>query len=136
MSTNYTENFDLCQWEPTDPVIRTNFNADNAKVDAALAGRNCRLYLGSYTGSGTSTPVLNFPHKPVVVFMMDGINTWACGIQGCQCLNLRYSTAFRAPAAVWEGNSLTWNPEQTDPYVSGIVEGRTYLVAALLDMDQ
>lgn len=40
------------------------------------------------------------------------------------------------PAAVWEGNSLTWNPEQTDPYVSGIVEGRTYLVAALLDVDQ
>ena len=37
MSTNYTENFDLCQWEPTDPVIRTDFNADNAKIDAALA---------------------------------------------------------------------------------------------------
>ena len=37
MSTNYTENFDLCQWEPTDPVIRTDFNADNEKIDAALA---------------------------------------------------------------------------------------------------
>ena len=36
MSTNYTENFDLCQWEPTDPVIRTDFNADNAKIEAAL----------------------------------------------------------------------------------------------------
>ena len=36
MSTNYTENFDLCQWEPTDPVIRTDFNADNEKIDAAL----------------------------------------------------------------------------------------------------
>lgn len=36
MATNYTENFDLCQWEPTDPVIRTDFNADNAKLEAAL----------------------------------------------------------------------------------------------------
>ena len=36
MSTNYTENFDFCQWEPTDPVIRTDFNADNAKLEAAL----------------------------------------------------------------------------------------------------
>ena len=36
MSTNYTENFNLCQWEPTDAVIRTDFNADNEKIDAAL----------------------------------------------------------------------------------------------------
>ena len=32
MATNYTTNYDLCQWEPTDPVIRTDFNADNAKL--------------------------------------------------------------------------------------------------------
>ena len=36
MATNYTTNYDLCQWEPTDPVIRTDFNADNAKIEAAL----------------------------------------------------------------------------------------------------
>ena len=36
MATNYTTNYDLCQWEPTDPVIRTDFNADNAKLEAAL----------------------------------------------------------------------------------------------------
>ena len=36
MSTNYTENFDLCQWEPTDAVQRLEFNADNAKLDATL----------------------------------------------------------------------------------------------------
>ena len=36
MATNYTTNYDLCQWEPTDPVQRVEFNQDNAKVDAAL----------------------------------------------------------------------------------------------------
>ncbi len=36
MATNYTTNYDLCQWEPTDPVIRTDFNADNAKLETAL----------------------------------------------------------------------------------------------------
>ena len=36
MATNYTTNYDLCQWESTDQVLRTDFNADNAKVDAAL----------------------------------------------------------------------------------------------------
>ena len=37
MASNYTEHYDLCQWEATDQVQRTDFNADNAKVDAALA---------------------------------------------------------------------------------------------------
>ena len=36
MATNYTTNYDLCQWEPTDPVQRVEFNADNVKLDAAL----------------------------------------------------------------------------------------------------
>lgn len=36
MATNYTTNYDLCQWESTDQVLRTDFNADNAKIDAAL----------------------------------------------------------------------------------------------------
>ena len=38
MANNYTTNYQLNQWEPTDQVLRTDFNADNAKVDAALDG--------------------------------------------------------------------------------------------------
>ena len=36
MASNYTGNYQLCQWEATDAVQRVEFNADNAKVDAAL----------------------------------------------------------------------------------------------------
>ena len=36
MATNYTTNYQLNQWEPTDAVQRVEFNQDNAKVDAAL----------------------------------------------------------------------------------------------------
>ena len=36
MASNYTTNYNLCQWEPTDQVKRTDFNEDNAKIDAAL----------------------------------------------------------------------------------------------------
>ena len=36
MSTSHTTNYDLNQWEGTDKVLRTEFNADNAKIDAAL----------------------------------------------------------------------------------------------------
>ena len=37
MASNYTEHYDLCQWEPTDAVQRVEFNQDNTKLDAALA---------------------------------------------------------------------------------------------------
>ena len=39
MASNYTRNYNLCQWEASDKVLRTEFNADNAKIDAALAGK-------------------------------------------------------------------------------------------------
>ena len=31
-----TENYQLNQWEPTDKISREDFNADNAKIDAAI----------------------------------------------------------------------------------------------------
>ena len=37
MASNYTEHYGLCQWEATDQVLREEFNADNAKLDAALS---------------------------------------------------------------------------------------------------
>ena len=36
MATNQTTNYQLNQWEPTDQVLRTDFNADNTKLEAAL----------------------------------------------------------------------------------------------------
>ena len=38
MASSYTSNYQLCQWEATDKVLRTDFNGDNQKIDAALAG--------------------------------------------------------------------------------------------------
>ena len=39
MATNHTTHYDLNQWQATDQVLRTDFSADNAKIDAALAGK-------------------------------------------------------------------------------------------------
>lgn len=71
MASNYTENYGLCQWEATDQVLRTDFNEDNTKIDAALKGLseqntaleasvaaavvaagNCEMELITYTGTG------------------------------------------------------------------------------------
>lgn len=49
MASNYTTNYNLCQWQPTDQVQRTDFNADNAKLDAALAVKAEAAALNSLT---------------------------------------------------------------------------------------
>ena len=36
MASNQTSNYGLNQWEATDQVLRTEFNADNLKIDTAL----------------------------------------------------------------------------------------------------
>ena len=36
MASNYTTNYQLNQWEAGDQVLRTDFNQDNQKIDAAL----------------------------------------------------------------------------------------------------
>lgn len=38
MASNYTTNFELCQWQADDQVKRTDFNEDNTKIDNALKG--------------------------------------------------------------------------------------------------
>ena len=72
MPTNYTSNYRLNQWERSDKVLMDDFNADNAKLDAALKAEadartaataalaaqvalkgNCRMETSRYTGDGT-----------------------------------------------------------------------------------
>ena len=38
-STNKTTHLRLNQWIGTDPVLRTDFNFDNSKIDAAVNAR-------------------------------------------------------------------------------------------------
>ena len=51
MAANQTANYDLNQWEPTDQVLRTDFNADNAKLDAALLNKAEAAELESVSSS-------------------------------------------------------------------------------------
>ena len=59
MAANQTTNYQLNQWEATDQVLRTDFNADNAKIDAALAAKAevASLTALSETVSGLSSTV-------------------------------------------------------------------------------
>lgn len=56
MSTNQTTNYELNQWLSTDQVVRTDFNADNAKIDAALAALAEQVGLRTLLDETMTTP--------------------------------------------------------------------------------
>ena len=121
-----TTNYQLNQWAKSDRIMLEDFNADNLKVDSALAALGeaiaaaPKIAVGSYTGSGScgaSSPrTLTFAFQPKLVIVVE--NSWdylkagtalisgqslSAGIGGGTnsgaCLGLTVS---------WSGNSVTW----------------------------
>ena len=76
---SYTANYQLHQWEPADFFLRTDFNADFAKLDAALAGKadladlaeKLGAVTGSYTGDGTANRTVTLGAAPAAVFLRE-----------------------------------------------------------------
>lgn len=53
MASSKTTNLRLSQWEGSDPILRTDFNQDNSKIDQAVAARALvRLAGKTLTASG------------------------------------------------------------------------------------
>ena len=74
---NYTEHYQLHQWEPGDAFLRTDFNEDLEKIDAALKRlgdqtRHCTT--GNYIGTGTygveNVNRLDFNFQPKMVVIV------------------------------------------------------------------
>ena len=122
---NQTTNFGLNQWNSTDRIQMEDFNADNAKIDAALAGAgNCKIAAGSYTGTGTSgswanANSLTFDFVPKLVIIKDNSNYHQAGIFIWNCnadvlsSNSTYTATFYmtgngVPMVKYEGNSMSW----------------------------
>ena len=77
MPSNFTEHFQLNQWEPGDQVKREDFNADNRKIDAAVNART-RMVVGSYKGTGKYGPdnpnvieIADAERPPQVIVVLD-----------------------------------------------------------------
>ena len=91
----YTTNYGLHQWEVSDDFLRTDFNTDFAKIDAALGEKadgedlaevenlaegKCRVVAGSYTGSGTSERTITLGFRPKVV-AVDNMGSFSSGYE-------------------------------------------------------
>lgn len=65
MASSYTEHFQLNQWAAEDPVLREDFNADNAKLDKVIP----RIVTGTYTGDGTADRTIYLGFRPKAVIL-------------------------------------------------------------------
>ena len=92
---SYTTNYQLHQWVPEDDFLRTDFNEDFAKIDAALgekagveelaevqtmARSKCRVVIGSYTGNGASSQTITLGFRPKVV-VVDDTSSYSSGCE-------------------------------------------------------
>ena len=80
MATNTSEHLGLHLWEPTDQVLRTEFNQNWTKIDTAVnaaqetaeaaqsAAEQRHYVIGSYTGNGgTQSITLGFQPSFVII---------------------------------------------------------------------
>lgn len=138
MASGQTQYYELNQWEGRDQVLRTEFNADNARIDRALhelRASNCQLYMLTYTGTWSGDRSFTFPHRPAAVLIMGGIVTFLCAIQGESYIYLRYGNVDNKSRAVWEGSTVSWELANDDPVLAANAAGERYTLLALLDAD-
>ena len=103
----HTTNFNLTQWAKSDRIQMADFNADNAKLDAALAALTRRVYTATYTGDGAYTKTFTFPAKPAfVVTLTEGELSFMVRGSAKGVLH-DLANFYEFPVSGWDGTTLT-----------------------------
>ena len=120
-----TQNYNLCQWAAEDRILRSDFNDDNAKIDAGVAAAGAKFAGGTYVGTGTyseENPVrLQFSFEPKLILLTNcgGADRYSDGfavlIQGQTTAFLLLangsdmnSTMFWKLYVTWNGTEVSW----------------------------
>ena len=142
-----TTNYQLNQWAKSDRLRMDDFNADNAKIDAALKANadaiaetaaacgNCRIVYGSYVGNGQygrDTPkTLTFDGTPLFIVLSGRYHFYS--VKGSQYAQTICSTSL-APTTLfmtWDSQSVSWyTSESADKQLN--LSDETYFYIALL----
>ena len=143
-----TANYGLNQWDAGDRIMVEDFNADNAKVDAALGDHeervdalettcaslgNCLFYTASYTGNG-GTASHTFPHKPMVVMIKTPYTPYQLIFWQGQTSVYPIGANYYEVNLTWNGNTVSWSSNNLD--YGANQKGTTYHILALLDAAQ
>mgnify|MGYP001152876093 CR=1 FL=1 len=158
MPTNHTENYQLSQWERSDRILMEDFNADNAKIDAALKAEanarialaagvakrgNCQIEIQTYAGTAEegayTTKRLTFFARPAFVFIMGQRDVrWLNGTSDCPLFlggykDVAYHLTLTPGTAHWEGNTAVIGPD--DPRIAMNHKEQHYFVIAFIPVD-
>lgn len=164
MPSDQTPNYALNQWEREDRVLMEDFNADNVKIDTALAAEakaratadstinatlsahsaalsklgNCQIYTTSYVGNGKygqeHSNTLSFPRKPLLV-IIGGVEYGVLIAMIQGCQSIFHlDSNDYVCIATWQGNSVSWYNTR-NPLAQMNDEGKTYNVVAFFAMD-
>ena len=160
MSSQKTEHYELNQWLATDQVLRTDFNADNAKIDAALADKaeasaletlsatvaghtaqlaqkgNCQIWTTTYTGTGQTGSAhrnqIAFPTVPTMAFVFNTTGDILPLIPGMTGTIYHTSGSGSRLNVVWSGSTVSWYlAEGNYAYAQMNSSGVLYWVVAL-----
>ena len=158
MPNSQTPNYKLNQWAKSDRIQMEDFNADNAKLDAALKSEadarctadsaintqlakkgNCWLWTYFYTGDGTygrSNPkTFTLPSKPVVV-MVFALDYTSCMLlpYGCQRGTTVGQAVDHTCELTWTSNSVSLVSIQGAHHQMN-AENNSYMLAVLIAAD-
>ena len=155
MPSNQTQNYKLNQWERTDKIQMDDFNADNAKIDAALGSLeqtvtahaallpklgNCAVETFHYVGDGqcgASHPTRLTFSKPPLLFLVYSKTTFVVGIRGTVNACIINGESFGASVSPllsrWSGNDVFLTDENAARQLN--YYPHDYYVVGFIDMD-
>ena len=140
-----TENYQLNQWDKPDRIQMEDFNADNAKIEAALTELaeqaaqidkfgNCMVYRTPYIGTGGSGSSgacsLTFPKKPLLV-VVAGLSCCGIYVAGTNTMYIMSnSTIFCTASLSSDQKTLSWYTSSAIDQMN--MNGTTYYVTAIM----
>ena len=149
---NRTTNYQLNQWEASDRVLRTDFNSDNAKIDAAIKAEtdartsavsaintqlskkgNCRVWFSRYTGDGlcgdAHPKYIYFPETPILAIVYSLTDKNFTLLVPGTTQGALFGSVYLENLLDWSGNSVGMRAESPIQVMN--VDGYQYLVVAL-----
>lgn len=134
-----TEHYQLNLWDAEDAILREDFNADNEKIEAALAdivANGLKIATGSYVGTGrynNTYTSLTFPFAPKLLIVQNSTNAdyrmiYPVGAESTLVYNRGDSTYPVRPVVT--GNTIKWLSTYGSQYQLN-TENQTYYWVAL-----
>ena len=141
---NYTEHYQLHQWEPGDAFLRTDFNEDLEKIDTAIAERgDCHIVYGIYVGTGGYGPdspcVLDFAESLgqapslLIVRPSAGVSNQIAALKGMKSTYVSPNNTYSNEVIhlTWTDTGISWFLEK-DSMLQLNNAGESYFYVAFL----